>query len=55
MHPIQNDAEKLRMTAENLADFLVTEQKIDMTIEECQQFITAFEPTMDRSVLSLEG
>ena len=43
------------MTPANLADFLNQEQKIDMTIEECREFIQAFEPRMDKSVLSLEG
>ena len=45
----------MKMTPENLVDFLTTEQKVDMTTEECQQFINAFEPRMDKSVLSLEG
>ena len=48
-------ADDMKMTAQNLADFLNTEQKVDMTLEECQQFIAAFEPRMDKSVLSLEG
>ena len=48
-------ADDMKMTARNLADFLNTEQKVDMTVEECQQFITAFEPRIDKSVLSLEG
>ena len=53
--PNMEIADDMKMTAENLADFLNTEQKVDMTVEECQQFITAFEPRIDKSVLSLEG
>ena len=44
-----------RMTAENLADFMKKEQKIEMVIEECEKLIEAFEPTQDRSSLSMEG
>ena len=45
----------MMMTAEVLADFLSTEQKVDMTTEECQEFINAFEPRAMKSTLSLEG
>ena len=43
------------MTAESLAMFLNEEQKIEMTVEECKELIQAFEPRMDKSILSLEG
>ena len=45
----------MMMTAEVLADFLSTEQKVEMTAEECQEFINAFEPRAGKSTLSLEG
>ena len=49
------DGTDMMMTAEVLADFLSTEQKVDMTTEECQEFINAFEPRAMKSTLSLEG
>ena len=54
-HSDEKSGDNLKMTPENLADFLTTEQKIEMTAEECKQFINAFEPLVDRTVLSLEG
>jgi len=50
-----NEEKDMMMTAEVLADFLSTEQKIEMTTEECQEFINAFEPRAGKSTLSLEG
>ena len=43
------------MTANQFANFLATEQKVDMTIEECKQFIKHFEPTQETDTLSIEG
>ena len=55
VYPNLKDVETLRMTAENLADFLATEQKVEMAVEECEKFIQHFEPTADKTTLSLEG
>jgi Ca2+-binding EF-hand superfamily protein len=44
-----------RMTAEGFAKFLKEEQKMEMATEECAQLIDAFEPTGDRTTLSIEG
>merc|ERR1712029_673163 len=46
-----------KMTAADLARFLLLEQKCEVPVEECQKFIEAFEPTSDRdqSLLSMEG
>jgi hypothetical protein len=43
------------MTAQNLADFMSREQKVDMAVEECEKLIEAFEPTLERTALSMEG
>ena len=37
-------ADDMKMTAQNMADILNTEQKVDMTLEECKQIIANFEP-----------
>ena len=50
-----NESESIRMTANQFANFLATEQKVDMTIEECKQFIKHFEPTQETDTLSIEG
>ena len=43
------------MTAENLANFMSREQKVEMAVEECEKLIEAFEPTGERTALSMEG
>ena len=45
----------LRMTPSDLSKFLNDEQKVEMSVEECEKFIAAYEPTHDRSSLSMEG
>ena len=49
------DGEVARMTAEDLAAFMAKEQKTDMGTEECEKLIQAFEPSNDRTHLSMEG
>ena len=43
------------MTPSNLMNFFTNEQKSELSPEECQQLIEAFEPMKDRSSLSIEG
>ena len=44
-----------KMTPSNLMNFFTNEQKSELSPEECQQLIEAFEPMKDRSSLSIEG
>ena len=47
--------ELARMTAEDLSNFMAKEQKVEMSVEESQKLIEAFEPSQDRNHLSMEG
>ena len=47
--------EVARMTAQDLSEFMSKEQKVEMAVEECEKLIEAFEPTLDRKALSMEG
>ena len=44
-----------KMTPSNLMKFFTNEQKNQISSDECQQLIEAFEPMKDRSSLSIEG
>ena len=50
-----SDHEVARMTSENLSEFMAKEQKVEMAVEECEKLIEAFEPTTDRTALTMEG
>ena len=45
------------MTPSDLSTFMQREQRIEMSVEECERFIRAYEPTADRerTSLSMEG
>ena len=46
---------RYKMTPDDLSVFLRETQKVEMPVEECAKFIAAYEPTSDRSALSMEG
>ena len=51
----ESDREVARMTSEDLSNFMDKEQKVDMSVEECEKLIQAFEPTEDKTALTMEG
>ncbi len=51
----ESDREVARMTSEDLSNFMAKEQKVEMSVEECEKLIQAFEPTDDKTALTMEG
>ena len=49
------DNEDGRMTAQNLADFHLNEQKEELLIEECEKIVKAFEPEPNSTTMTMDG
>ena len=43
------------MTAQNLADFHLNEQKEELLIEECEKIVKAFEPEPNSTTMTKDG
>ena len=43
------------MTAQNLADFHLNEQKEELLIEECEKIVKAFEPEPNSTTMTMDG
>ena len=44
-----------RLRPEDLAEFQLKEQKVELALEECEKIIKVFEPVKGRDTLSKEG
>ena len=50
-----SDSKAARMTVNELYQFLVTEQRMELSLEELSKCIEAFEPNVDKTTFSNEG